>query len=1260
MKVIVKASLILAAMVAGNLMAEDFFWTGAESACWTNKANWVDSSGNPVGRCPGVAKTQDESADWAALRIEADRAFFSRSSSRTTIDLDGLFAISSIVFRGGDTPSYILGTGAEQQLPIRQSGSVSVESTVVNMPSIAASILYPIGASANWTALTFTNSASGELAIAGFVTGIQDPEAGLAFMSAQLTFAGTGGYRIFGSGIANVDVYATTSGKIRIAGDMINVRRLYFSGTKSMEIEAGCNFYSSKNLDHKIDLTGAGGKTVDVFGDGTFHLLSKTNNKQFFESVSGHLVFNCPVTVDNNTWGGMTLKTGSGGSVEFKNTISKLNNTVEVTAPVAFRAASIGANASASQAGTGSLVYLKSGGALEYTGAGETTTRNLEIAGGIGALVNSGTGAWTVSSPIAVSAASTLKLGGDSAVAATLTSDVAHDSLAFVKAGTGTWTLSGDVDVTTTASLEGGKLVLTATSKDAFAGASGLTVKGRATLEFAPGIETASLPQLTAGANGGTVVVPDGCTVALTAAPVADGGVVDVDLRGTGKVVCSSAAGTVTACLTVGGVAGVFNADGELVGDKYPSISTVVAARGGVIQDDSTAQVAIAQPGDPSAGPVTLEKESTSVSLLVQKEAVPATVSLAGGTFGVGTLSMLGRTGGLTVGAQAGDGVLQAGETLTLENFNPSAQLTVNATLTAAMDGSKLDKTGSGDAAVMEMAGTWSAEPTEGRLTLSGTGDFALTGTVSGGARLAFAGLANIADAPAANTVSGFLVGKAGPGILEIGPGTALTNRLYVGCGGCGAVYQTGGFFYNRYVSGDTDQYRPGIGYNGYGYYELRDGVYAEGGGTRQMCATKDSVGVLDIYGGAVMATGTDQLWLNAKSGATGIIVVRGGSYEVKGLARVPDSTGVFCLTQEGVDSVVGFNSLLLGFTSGNSTSVFNLNGGVFSAEEICRKSGSGMQAVFNFNGGTMRAKSDKALFRTGTSGTMSSTVLIDHLVSYGRGATFDTAGNNVNLGMPLEAPTGSGVASVGWTAADAAEKYIGAPAILISGDGFGATACADFDSLSGCVTNIRVTCSGSGYTEGNVTATLKYNSTSRTLPVTLGPVVPGGVVKKGNGTLTLDQVNTYVGETAVEGGTLRAGVAGAIPSGGALRLDGGTLDLNGQTPTFSGICGAGGTVVNGTVTIAGEWTVDAAGIGEKTSLNGDLAFADGASIRVTSTESLDPAVCKRYTLVRATGGHAITGTPAIVGSLPEGWRVGVSPESVTLSHSEAFILIFK
>jgi autotransporter-associated beta strand protein len=72
-------------------------------------------------------------------------------------------------------------------------------------------------------------------------------------------------------------------------------------------------------------------------------------------------------------------------------------------------------------------------------------------------------------------------------------------------------------------------------------------------------------------------------------------------------------------------------------------------------------------------------------------------------------------------------------------------------------------------------------------------------------------------------------------------------------------------------------------------------------------------------------------------------------------------------------------------------------------------------------------------------------------------------------------------------------------------------------------------------------------------------------LTKKGDGTLVVENVNSYTGATKVSGGTLKLGNVDAIPHGagkGNVQV-GGTLDLNGLSPTINGLSG-GGTVTTG------------------------------------------------------------------------------------------------
>jgi autotransporter-associated beta strand protein len=70
------------------------------------------------------------------------------------------------------------------------------------------------------------------------------------------------------------------------------------------------------------------------------------------------------------------------------------------------------------------------------------------------------------------------------------------------------------------------------------------------------------------------------------------------------------------------------------------------------------------------------------------------------------------------------------------------------------------------------------------------------------------------------------------------------------------------------------------------------------------------------------------------------------------------------------------------------------------------------------------------------------------------------------------------------------------------------------------------------------------------------------GLTKKGDGSLTLSNPNTYLGDTTVTAGTLRIGASGSVPDGvGAGNVSvalGATLDLNGNNEAINGLSGLG------------------------------------------------------------------------------------------------------
>lgn len=660
--------------------------------------------------------------------------------------------------------------------------------------------------------------------------------------------------------------------------------------------------------------------------------------------------------------------------------------------------------------------------------------------------------------------------------------------------------------------------------------------------------------------------------------------------------------------------------------------SVDIAARGpsSVITNNAAVAVRIAYPGE--SGPITLESSLvSSAGSLLQNSDTPAVVSTTNTLFKVSEIIVATNKADLTIGTAAREGTLSTltpGGRLSLENHSLSGVLTVQANIVSNTMTSGLIKSGQG-AVVLAGENTYGGATLvdAGELSM-GVGSHTIGAVTVNTATLMFTNAAASSLYVSSNTVaigntvndfgrmviggnstwSGYLypknanqtilaIGHSGRGILTLQDNGVITQRLYVGNNGgsAGAVYQRGGVMHNW--GGSSADGR--IGMYGYGYYELSSGTFTNNGWTHLGFGSQ-SIGILKQTGGAFRMGNIYDGNLGISRGGTGVVYVAGGTFFTAAALDVGEqwdngtTNGFAEFTVTGGRAEINGDIYMADRYS--MLSVVNLKGGTVAANRFMRAGRSPATAVVNFDGGVFQTRTSGAVFGTGTNAPTVVNV-------YAKGVTVDTTNLTCVVPVPLQAPAGSGVTAIGMTPRDG---YIGPPMVTISGGGgTGATAVATFDSTLGRVTGIEITSPGFGYTS-TPTVTLSGGGTNVQTAlgsVTLGANVCGGLTKLGSGTLILNATNTYTGATVISNGTVRLGVAGALPTNNTVTLSNGTLDLGYAEQKLAAIQVAGnGAIVNGSLQCK-QLTVNAGGavdVGTSVNVAQPIQLASGV-LRIPS-----------------------------------------------------------
>ena len=1252
---------MMAAIAAFSLWAEDGIafgepgtahWTNASGDnCWTNPANWAE--GMVPGRfvCSFETNTDLWRDDLPMYGVAGCTAVFDADavSEDSVVRLDGLCSISNVVIVGASSRSFAFGTSDEPALPIERGGCIWVREMVTASPVLRAELAPGAGGAGGSYAFYLRNdsAASLEMYNIGAVKSFQVP-AGWTVLTQ--TLLGTGDVRrnahFYTDGFAVNLALAMSGGTYRPNSAMASIQNGYTSLTaedngflQNIRIDEGKLLYVNANGEWDRAIWAKGDLLIG--GAGELRVSGRDRAAHFAVDAGKTLTIECNIGLFEGAYG-YALDGRSAGVLAMNGNFRAAANPSVPAGTL--QVSRIGASGTDSPLGTGDGVTL-AGGTLRYAGSGEITDRVL-----------------TLAKP------STLEQGGSGDLV--LTAAPCGDSALTVRNVGSAAAVAFATSVAT-------PLVL---ASDAHLAAVCQNGAGTAEIAFSSLV-------LTAGAN--VLRVDKG--VSLTVGALTGGGEAStLDVAGDGTVkLAGFASGLLPPWLTRNGERGKVNAVGEV--GAIGSVDRKIDARGGVILNAPGEVVAIATANGDTVG-VSLAENETEVLALRQAQSVePALVVVdAGQTFAPAMIEiaegaqplMLVGDGTVAPFALKGDGVMRtntasgAGIRLSGDGF---ATVALNGAMT---DGSPLD-----------------LKVSDGTVGLIGTGSVPAKFAVTDGGTLTWTGGSfiqtglNLGDS--SDPSPALFVGTNGVGTLEIDGGNWAGRLAVATDGGTGAVIQRGGEVVN--VSG-TDGEIKWFGVNGHGFYELSGGRFVSAGAS---LLGQGGVGIFNICGGTLTCTPSSErrmgTWtLGGWEGAAVVTVGDGGKIDFtdsgagagQAVILAPyygrwRTEAVFTV-EDGGEVDLGSGVYCGGY--GNSDvyrpSVVNLNGGTFRAHSISRPrdtvypsaafpNGKATDANYancpvyvNFDGGTFRPTSWAGVFgaNTDTAAQPPTRVTV-----FAGGATIDTTGVDceVSVGSGLMSPTGKGVASIALDDAVRSRTFAAPPHVRIVGDGSGATAVVVFDSVSRRVTGIRVTCPGWDY--GTAEAQLIVGkSMVATLSATLAENVSGGLTKTGLGTLRIAATNTFTGATRVCAGTLRLLADNAFSESSALVLDGGRLDVNGHSQTFSDITCGGGSVVDGDsvgrVDLSGL-TVDFASAATGTVKCVDesfFRFADGATL---SVENFDPTQIgharRLYALVRFSK-SVPPGLCLPTLDLPEGWRLKVRGRQICLVREWGTMLIVR
>ncbi|TAJ33158.1 MAG: autotransporter domain-containing protein, partial [Reyranella sp.] len=351
---------------------------------------------------------------------------------------------------------------------------------------------------------------------------------------------------------------------------------------------------------------------------------------------------------------------------------------------------------------------------------------------------------------------------------------------------------------------------------------------------------------------------------------------------------------------------------------------------------------------------------------------------------------------------------------------------------------------------------------------------------------------------------------------------------------------------------------------------------------------------------------------------------------------------GAGTLTLSGSNSYAGGTTVSAGALQGDAAS---LQGAISNnAAVLFDQAGVGLYAGNMSGSGSLTKLGTGTLIMTGSSGYAGGTT-----VSAGalQGSATSLQGAITNNASVVFAQASAGTYAGNMTGSGSLTK-LGAGLLILSGtNNYSGGTTVSAGTLQGNTTSLQgaITNNASVVFDQTAAGTYAGNMSGS-----------GTLTKLGTGTLTLSGSNSYSGGTTVSAGILRLGSATALPTIGALTVNGGEIDLNGNNLTVSALAGVGGRISLGTgnltASTAGDTTLSAAitGTGGITKSGSGTLILSGANTYTGPTSvsggrlAVNGSVTSDVTV--GSGGNlggsgTITGVVSNAGTLAPGNSIG-------------------